>query len=149
MKAETIPPYTVAYIRHTGPYGAGNVQTMEHLKNWAKLNDLLHDKSIIFGIAHDNPEITKPESCRYDTCTVVSDNYCVHSGDVLQGNIAGGRYAVFMIRHTAGAVQEAWLEIFPELLKQDCRFDETRPVLERYIVEMVNRHYCEICVPIK
>lgn len=149
MKIETVPAYKIAYIRHIGPYGTGNVQTMEGLKNWAKSNDLLHDKSIILGIAHDNPETTKPENCRYDTCIVVSDDYCVNIGYVNQGNIVGGSYAIFKISHTAEAVQNAWLEIFPELLKQGYQFDETRPVLERYIVEMVYNHYCEICVPIK
>ncbi|KGK91078.1 DNA gyrase inhibitor [Desulfosporosinus sp. HMP52] len=148
MKTETIPPYKIAYIRHIGPYGTG-VQTMEKLKNWAKSNDLLDDKSIILGIAHDNPETTKPENCRYDTCIVVSDDYCVNTQHVSQANIIGGSYAVFMISHTAEAVQKAWLLIFPELLKQDYQFDETRPVLERYAVKMVNNHYCEICVPIK
>jgi len=27
-------------------------------------------------------------------------------------------------------------------------FDNTRPILERYVVKMINNHYCEICVPI-
>ncbi|MGE5418006.1 MAG: AraC family transcriptional regulator [Acidobacteriota bacterium] len=149
MKIETIPTYKVAYIRQVGPYGTGNMRTMEKIKNWAKSNNLLHDKSIILGIAHDNPETTKPEDCRYDTCIVVSDDYCVNDGYFSQGNIVGGCYAVFKISHTAETVQKAWLEIFPELLKQGYQFDETRPVYERYIVEMVNNHYCELCVPIK
>ncbi|MCX7615765.1 MAG: GyrI-like domain-containing protein, partial [Clostridiales bacterium] len=135
MKTQTIPAYKVAYIRHVGPYGIGNVQTMEDLKNWAKSNDLLHDKSIILGIAHDHPETTKPENCRYDSCIVVSDDFCIHNGNVRVGHIAGGSYAVFKISHTAEAVQKAWLEIFPELLKHGYQFDETRPVLERYLAE--------------
>ena len=144
FKIEKIPSYRIAYIRQIGPYGTGNIQTMEKLKNWAKSNNLL----IILGIAHDNPKTTKPENCRYDTCMVVSNDYCVNEGYVNQGNIIGGNYAVFIISHTAEAVQKAWTEIFPELLKQGYQFDETRPILERYIVEMVNEHYCEICVPI-
>ena len=109
---------------------------------------MLNDNSIILGIAHDNPDTTKPEDCRYDTCIVVSDDYCVNEGDINQGNIIRGNYAVFKINHTAEAVQKAWIEIFPELLRQGYKFDETRPILERYRVEMVNNHYCEICVPI-
>jgi len=148
MKIETIPPYKIAYIRHIGPYGTGNVQTMQKLKKWAKANKLLNDNSIILGIAHDNPETTKPENCRYDTCLVISDNDCAGNEDVCLGSIVGGRYSVFKIRHTAKAVQQAWLTIFPELLKQGCQFDDTRTVLERYAVEMVDNNYCEICAPI-
>jgi len=164
MKIETIPPYKIAYIRHIGPYGTGNVQTMQKLKKWAKTNKLLNNNSIILGIAHDNPETTKPENCRYDTCLVISDNDCAGNDcacneaagikaagneDVSVGNIVGGRYSVFKISHTEEGVQQAWLEIFPELEKQGYQFDETRAVLERYTVEMVDNNYCEICVPIK
>jgi DNA gyrase inhibitor GyrI len=148
FKIEKMPSYRIAYIRQVGPYGTGNVQAMERLKNWAKSNNLFDDKSIILGIAHDNPKTTKPENCRYDTCIVVSNDYYVSEGYVNQGNIIGGNYAVFIISHTAEAVQKAWIEIFQELSKQSYQFDETRPILERYIVEMVNNHYCEICVPI-
>lgn len=148
INVEKIPAYRIAYIRQVGPYGTGNVQTMEKLKNWAKTNNLFNDKSIILGIAQDNPEITKPEECRYDVCIVVSNDYQVNEEYINLGNIIGGDYAVFKISHTTEAVQKAWTEIFPELIKQGYKFDETRPILERYIVEMVNNHYCEICVPI-
>ena len=149
MNIETISPYRVAYLRHIGPYGAGNVQTMENLKRWAKSHNLFDENAIILGIALDNPETTKPDSCRYDVCIVVSDDYSVNDKHVCQGSISGGKYAVFTISHTAEAVQKAWLAIFPELLKQGFQFDEARPILERYIVEMVNKHFCEIYVPIK
>ncbi|MGE5397497.1 MAG: AraC family transcriptional regulator, partial [Chitinophagales bacterium] len=131
-----------------GPYGINNVQTMEELKKWARINHLFNDESIILGIARDNPETTKPENCRYDTCIVVSSEYSMADSYVREGNITGGKYAVFKINHTAEAVQKAWVDIFPELLRQGFQFDEARPIIERYIVHMVNNHYCEICVPI-
>ncbi|MEH7126122.1 GyrI-like domain-containing protein [Bacillus sp. JJ1773] len=149
IKIEKIPAYLIAYIRQIGPYGINNVQTMEKLKEWAKSNHLFNDESIILGIAQDNPETTKPENCRYDTCIVVSNDYSVTDGYVREGNIAGGRYAVFKINHTAEAVQKAWIDIFPELSRQGYQFDEARPILERYVVKMVKNHLCEICVPIK
>lgn len=77
---ENMPAYRIAYIRRIGPYGKNNVETMEELKRWAKNNDLLNDESIIIGIVQDNPETTKPENCRYDTCVVVSNDYSVTGG---------------------------------------------------------------------
>jgi len=145
---EKMPAYRIAYIRNIGPYGMNNVLTMEELKEWAKFNHLFNDESIILGIARDNPEASKPEDCRYDTCIVVSNDYSITDGYIKDGNIVGGEYAVFKISHTAEAVQQAWIDIFPELLRQGYQFDETRPIIERYIVAMVNDHYCEICVPI-
>ena len=145
---EKMPAYRIAYIRQIGPYGINNVQTMEELKKWAKFNHLFNDESIILGIALDNPENTKPDNCRYDTCIVVSNDYSVTDSYVREGNIAGGKYAVFKINHTVEAVKKAWIDIFPELIRQGYQFDEARPIIERYIVQIVNNHYCEICVPV-
>lgn len=145
---EKIPAYEIAYIRQIGPYGINNVKTMEELKNWAKFNHLFNNESIILGIAQDNPETTKSENCRYDTCIVVSNNYSVTDGNIRKGNIVGGKYAVFKINHTAEAVQKAWIDIFPDLSMQGYQFDESRLIMERYIVQMVNNHKCEICVPV-
>ncbi|MEY8348079.1 GyrI-like domain-containing protein [Bacillus cereus] len=148
IRIETIPAYQIAYIRQIGPYGVENVRTMEKLKEWATCNHLFHDDSIILGIAQDHPETTKPENCRYDACIVVSNDYTVNDSYVRKGNIVGGKYAVFQISHTAEAVQKAWIDIFPALLRQGYQFDDERPIIERYVVEMVHNHQCEICVPI-
>ncbi|WP_429084210.1 hypothetical protein [Brassicibacter mesophilus] len=40
------------------------------------------------------------------------------------------------------------MDIFPELSRQGYQFDKERPIIERYIVEIVNNHCCEICVPV-
>jgi len=148
MEIENIPYCRIAYIRQIGPYGQNNVQIMEQLKKWAQSNNLLNEESIILGIAHDNPKLVEPQNCRYDTCLVISNDYCINNDYISEGSILGGKYAVFKIRHTAEAVQKAWFEIFPELFKQGYHLDETRPILERYRIKLINEHYCEICVPI-
>jgi DNA gyrase inhibitor GyrI len=146
---ENIPFCRVAYIRQEGPYGKNNVQIMEKIKKWAMTNGLLNDQSIILGIAYDNPELVEPEKCRYDTCIIITNDYCICDDYVSEGSIPGGKYAVVKVRHTAEEVQKAWITIFSELFKQDYQMDETRAILERYKAEMVKNHYCEICVPIK
>lgn len=148
LSTEHIPQLRIAYLRKIGPYGSGNVQTMESLKAWARSNGLFNDDSVILGIALDDPETTMRENCRYDTCIVVADDFSFKEGDIKEGLLQGGKYAIFRIDHTAEAVQKAWAEIFPELSGQGMQFDYSRPIMERYRVEMVNNHYCEICVPI-
>jgi DNA gyrase inhibitor GyrI len=145
---EEMPHYRIAYIRQIGVYGQNNIQTMEQLKDWAKSSNLLNDQSIILGIAHDNPAYTLPEDCRYDTCLVIPEEYRIKDSFINDGNISGGSYAVMKLCHTAEAVKEAWQSIFPELIKQGYRMDETRPIIERYRTEMVRNHYCELCIPI-
>jgi DNA gyrase inhibitor GyrI len=148
FEIEMLSSRKVVYIRQVGPYGADNVETMERLKSWASANQLLGDDSVILGIAWDDPQITKPEDCRYDTCLVVPGNFSPEGRGVLEGEMTGGRHAVFKINHTAEAVQKAWSEIFPQLAKRNLRPDSARPIMERYAARLVREHFCEICVPI-
>lgn len=152
VNIEMIPSYKIAYIRRTGPYGSENVQLMEQLKSWAREKNLFNESSIILGIAQDNPEFTEPKDCRYDTCLVVSDEFKVEfkvdNKYINFGKTIGGKYCVFKITHTVDAMQKAWMEIFSELSKVNYEFDDRRPILERYAIQMINNHYCKICVPI-
>lgn len=148
ISMEDIPYYRIAYIRQTGPYGQDNVKIMEQLKSWAYSKGLLTENSIILGIAQDNPEIVEAHRCRYDTCIIISDDYDIHDDYISEGSIPGGKYAVFLIGHTAEAIQNALHDIFSELFKHNYPMDETRPILERYKMDLVKDHYCEICVPI-
>ena len=148
INIEMISSYKIAYIRKTGPYGSDNVQVMEQLKSWAREKDLFNESSIILGIAQDNPEFIEPKDCRYDTCLVVSDEFKADNKYINLGKISGGKYCVFKICHTADAMQKAWMEIFSELSKRNYEFDDRRPIFERYAMQMINKHYCEICVPI-
>ncbi len=150
----------MAYIRHTGPYGPGNIETMERLKDWAKSRDLMNGHSVILGIAQDNPQIIPPETCRYDACILLPDGYPVGGSvggsggdsvtekDVHLGSITGGRYGVFIIDHTAEAVRQAWEEVFRQLFAENYIPDSSRPILERYKAELIEQHLCEICIPI-
>ncbi len=148
INIEMIPLYKIAYIRKIGPYGLENVQVMEQLKSLAREKDLFNESSIILGIAQDNPKVTEPKDCRYDACLVVFDEFETDNKDVNFGKIIGGKYCVFKINHTMDAMQKAWIEIFSELSKRNYEVDDRRPILERYAMQMINNHYCEICVPI-
>ncbi|MBU5440125.1 GyrI-like domain-containing protein [Tissierella sp. MSJ-40] len=148
VNIEMIPSYKIAYIRRTGPYGSENVQIMEQLKSWAREKNIFNESSIILGIAQDNPQFTEPKDCRYDTCLVVSDEFDVDNKYINFGKTVGGKYCVFKINHTVDAMQKAWMGIFSELSKRNYKFDDRRPILERYAVQMINEHYCEICMPI-
>lgn len=145
---EMIPSYKIAYIRRTGPYGSENVQIMEQLKSWAKEKNLFNKNSIILGIAQDNPQFTEPKDCRYDTCLVISDEIKIDNKYINFGRTSSGKYCVFKINHTVDAMQKAWTTIFLELSKRNYELDKRRPIIERYKAQMIDNHYCEICVPI-
>lgn len=148
INIEMIPSYKIAYIRKIGPYGLENVQVMEQLKSLAREKDLLNESSIILGIAQDDPKVTEPKDCRYDACLVVFDEFETDNKDINFGKTIGGKYCVFKINHTMDAMQKAWIEIFSELSKRNYEVDDRRTILERYAMQMINNHYCEVCVPI-
>jgi DNA gyrase inhibitor len=108
----------------------------------------MNSKTVIFGIAHDNPQTTPPENCRYDACILLANEHFPANDNVQQGKIAGGKYAVFTVKHNAEAVEQAWAEIFPVLSESGYLSDNTRPILECYSAVLVEQHLCEICVPI-
>ena len=138
----------IAYMRRVGPYGAGNYALMKKFKEWAKANGLFTSSAVILGISQDNPVITPPEQCRYDVGVVVSEDFTTTDTDVDVAELSGGRYAVFTIDHTAEAIRKAWGEIFVQLSSQGQQPDVSRPILERYIPAIIDKHLCEICVPV-
>ncbi len=148
FKIESIPSSKVAYIRKIGPYGKGNLETVNALKKWAKENDLLKN-SIIFARIHDNPMITPPENCRYDACIVIDESFKIESASIKKDLIQGGEYAVLEIQHTAAAVQKAWQYIFKDIASKKIDYDQSKPILERYKDALVKENKCQLCVPIK
>lgn len=146
LKVEVMPSYRIVYVRQVGPYGPANVQAMNQLKEWAVEHELMQ-YALLFGVPQDDPATTPSESCRYDACMVIEEDYKL-DGSIAEGRLAGGQYAVFTIEHTAEGVQRAWNDIFPALQASGYQLDH-KPILERYSYEMLSQDYCELCVPIK
>ncbi|WP_028551958.1 AraC family transcriptional regulator [Paenibacillus sp. UNC451MF] len=147
IKIETLPNYRIAYVRQVGPYGSGNIQAMDKLKKWAKEKNLLTESAVILGIPQDNPEKTAPESCRYDACIVISNDYQIDNS-ICDSTLSGGNYVICKVKHTSEDIQKAWVEIFPALQNSGYQIDN-KPIYERYTNDMIYNDYCEICVPVK
>ena len=142
---ERLPVQSIAYMRRTGAYGSENYQLMASLKEWASKKGLLED-CIIYGIAHDN-EKTPPEQCRYDVCLTTTADF-LPDESVQRGELQSGTYAIFIIPHTAEAVQGFWESLLDVMNKNDLRLDSSRPIMERYDYRLVENGKCEFCVPI-
>lgn len=147
-----IPNYRVAYLRQIGPYGEKNRKLMQQLKEWAITRDLLVESAVVIGIAHDNPELTPPENCRYDVGIVVSDDYEFEKS-INEARLSGGEYAIFSVEHTPEALQKAWGDIFSIWLPNSGYKIDNRQIFERYrgagIDVTIEPDICEICIPIR
>ena len=147
IKIEQLPESRIAYFRSVGEYGEKqNKELMESFKQWAKLNGIF-DNSTILGIPQDNPQITPKEQCRYDVCVVISNDFHV-TKPAHVGEFSGGKYAVFLLDHTKEAISEFWSNIFSEIERNNLSIRE-QPIIERYTPQMIEHHLCEILVPIQ
>lgn len=149
MRIEEINGDEVIYMRRTGQYGEENYELMCKMKAWANERGLLTDDAVLFGIALDNPQFTKPSECRYDVCLLAPSSKDIATEDQVETrNLCGGKYAVFTINHTKDAVTDFWKSFPTEMANNGVKIDFLRPVMERYSVKIVAKGFCEMCVPI-
>jgi AraC family transcriptional regulator len=146
------PPVHVAYLRHTGPYGAGIGRFwMENVAPWMSTNNLMGRER--FGIALDDPTVTAPAKCRYDAC-VQSDAKEMLSGDPGRKMIPGGKYAALAFEGTSDGIGAAWEALLREWLPKSGLQLDSRPFFEHYPVDgrydpKTGSFTCNICVPVK
>lgn len=147
IRIEDLGQSKIAYFRNIGEYGEkANKELMESLKKWAQENNVFNDSTIL-GIAQDNPECTPKVLCRYDVCVLVEEDFVVAS-PALDGVFDGGKYAVFLVDHTADAVSEFWSTLYTQI-EMNRLVVRDAPIIERYTSHMIEKHLCEILVPIQ
>ncbi len=144
------PPVHVAYLRHTGPYGAGIGRFwMETVAPWMSTNNLIGRER--FGIALDDPTVTAPAKCRYDAC-VQSDAKEMLSGDPGRKMIPGGKYAALAFEGTSDGIGAAWEALLRDWLPKSGLQLDSRPFFEHYPTDgrydpKTGSFTCNICVP--
>lgn len=146
---ECIPSSKVIYMRRTGAYGIENYKLMDTFKKWVQENNLYNEDTVIYAIPMDAPEKVMPCQCRYDVCINKPENQTFELNQIGCRDLESGKYLIFLIPHTADAVQTAWQMCFSELEKLGYLLDKSRPVIERYKKTLVDRHLCELCIPIQ
>jgi AraC family transcriptional regulator len=144
-------PVTVAYLRHTGPYGPAISQFwMDHVAPWMETNHLIGRPR--YGVALDDPQVTRPAQCRYDACVEIS------SGETLSGNakektLPGGKYAVLAFDGPLSEISAAWDYLLGDWLPKSGLQLDARPMFEHYPADgqydpQTQSITCEIVVPV-
>ena len=60
------------FVEHIGAYNAANCgDVWQTLWKYVEENNLCNQQTEVIGLALDDPDITKPENCRYDACITV------------------------------------------------------------------------------
>jgi len=129
MERKQFAPFTLAYVRVTGPYGENYLAGIRKLYQWASAEGVA-DSTCIF-IYHDNPEVTPAEKCRTDICLMVPEGVKV-SGEVELQPFAGGEYASMRQTITDKAQYgSAWNEHISQIVQLGIEMDD-RPCFELY-----------------
>jgi AraC family transcriptional regulator len=130
-RIESMDPTRVAFVRHFGPYEevAG---TWQQLCAWAGPKGLLGPDSRMFGVCHDDPDITPAGEIRYDACIEVRDGVGPDGGVGVQ-TVAGGAYAVATHRGPYTGLADTYRALMGRWMPAHGHVPATdRPCLEFY-----------------
>lgn len=149
---KTLPPLRIAYMRHTGPYGAAVGGLWQSLRVWADAHGLWTDARVCLGISHDDPRFTAPDKCRYDAAIAVPDDMAlgpqVNEARIAEAKLAAGRFVGL-----ADDVGAAWESLYRDWLPQSGFQPDDGPCLELYgadAFDPATRIFrCDLCLPIK
>lgn len=144
-------PVRVAYLRHVGPYGA-TVAVFWRDKFWPFAARHGLTGRPVYGISHDEPNITAPAKCRYDVAVVIGADEAVPAPAQVT-TIEGGRYASMPFVGTSETIGAAWTALMRDWLPQSGWQLDARPTFEYYAPgtsfdEASGRFSCDIVIPL-
>jgi AraC family transcriptional regulator len=121
----------VAFLRHVGPYQEVG-PTWGRLCAWAGPRGLLGPDTAIFGLCHDDPEVTPPEKIRYDACIAIKGDLEV-DGDIAVQEVSGGDYAVAVHKGPYEGLANFYARFCGEWIPAQCREIRAAPSIEQYL----------------
>lgn len=101
----------VLYLRLKGKYEDIAPRSWRGLFGYAKQHHLLNEDTRYFAIAHDDPNVTIKDKCRYDAClTITEEPEDLESMSI--ATLEQGKYAVFNHEKEEGSLEPIFNEIF-------------------------------------
>ncbi|RZL94591.1 MAG: AraC family transcriptional regulator [Variovorax sp.] len=155
MKVElkTLPDVRVAYMRHVGPYGESGIpRTWQRFAAWCDARGLMQPRRPMYGVAHDNADVTPPERCRYDACVEVGAEFRPE-GEIGVQTLRGGRYACVGFTGRPDQIHTAWTRLCDWLPDSGWQAADGAPV-EIYgtdfaMDEKTGAFSCTLCMPVR
>lgn len=146
-----LPAVPIVYLRHLGPYGETIHRFWaEQVGPWLALHRRTGRET--YGLSHDDPNVTRPEACRYDAGVALAPGE-QPGRDELAATLPGGRYAVLHFDAPVATIGQAWDRLLRDWLPGTGLQLDARPCFERYPASGVfdaatGRMRCDICVPV-
>jgi AraC family transcriptional regulator len=155
VEVKEVPAFTLAYVRHTGPY-AGDTELFGRLFGkimpWAGSRGLLGPQSRILAVYHDDPGLTEPDKLRVSVGVSVPDDTAV-DGEIGKMVIPGGTWAVAGFELAEDEYPAAWDAVFSGWLPDSGYQPTDGACYEQYLNDPAQHpeHKCivNICVPVR
>jgi len=156
VEVKEMPEFTVAYLRHIGPY-AGDSALFERLFTklfqWAGPRDLIMmPETKVMSVYHDDPEVTPEDKLRMSVCISVPEDTKV-DGEIGKMKVPGGKFAVAHFEVMADEYGEAWNALMGGWLPESGYQPDDRLCYEMYLNSPKDhpegKHIVDICLPVK
>lgn len=156
VEVKDIPEFTVAYIRHIGPYmGLGELFAglFGRLMQWAGPRGLLASPDFkCLTIYHDDPELVEEEKQRISICFSVPEDTAV-DGEIGKMKVPAGKYAMAHFEIDPAQYGDAWTAVCGGWLPESGYQPADGLVYELYLnnpeEHPEKKHIVEICIPVK
>lgn len=135
MKVEMIDmtERTVMYMESKNGYVKESIHaTWDSLIEQAICLPIKKEKFEMFGIGHDNPQITPEEKCRYDACILLEDGVTVGSS-IKSKALPSGKYACFYFKGESSDLIQFYLSIYKDWFPKSGFEPGDFPLIEKYL----------------
>jgi len=131
-------PVEVLYVRKEGDYMKSAGEAWEVLMGFAYKNrikfkkNLMRKDAMMFGIGHDDPNVTDVEKLRFDACISWDDKTVEPQGDILNKTIDGGKYAMFIHKGAYENLKSTYDMIGDWIVERGINVGD-KPMFEKYL----------------
>lgn len=133
-----LEPVDILYVRKTGDYMKSCGEAWEVLMGFAYKNKIKYKKNLMgkdammFGIGHDNPNVTDIDKLRCDACISWDDKTVKPEGEILNKTIDGGKYAMFLHKGSYDKLKSVYDEIGDWIVESGTEVRDL-PMFEKYL----------------
>ena len=133
-----LEPVDILYVRKMGDYMKSCGEAWEVLMKFAYTHKMKHKKNLMgknammYGIGHDNPNVTEVDKLRCDACISWDDKSVQPEGEVLSKTIEGGKYAMFLHKGSYEGLKITYDEIGDWIVESGADLRDL-PIFEKYL----------------
>jgi AraC family transcriptional regulator len=155
VQVKKIPPSTIAYLRHVGPYKGDTdlFQRLFHkLMAWAGPRGFAGPDARYLSLFEDNPNLTPEAKQRMEIAVIVPAGTPA-SGEIGVKMLQGGLYATARVRVLIEDYAAQWNLLLADWLPGSGYQPDHRPAMEFYLndpqTDPEGKYHVEICLPLR